>query len=410
MKSSRSTVVVSSRGVRTAVAAAALSSLILGNPGRVGAQESGAFLHLSYVRSQPPPGVNTEPGHYIGAGLTVRGSTPNLYGFLRGRAGLDLGADAPDWGELSALGGAEAFLGNRLALGLAGSGFLLSYSGPSAYRAWAGMLQPSVRAALGRVGLMAQGRGWVGRTSVQDGVGGPFGGGTTTTSDLEMFEGSLDAWLLLGSVSAGIGSDIWSVDAARYVGGRGWISARPAPLVDVGASVFVRDGAGATEAGFVATTSYQLEPHLKVEMTLTRTLTDLLLGSEPTVAAAFAVQIRLGERRRSPALSRAPAGSTTATAKVLDEMASGPGLRRVRFKVDAAAADSVAVVGDFTGWEPRRMRRVDGRQWVVESELEPGVYRYAFVVDGSLYVPEGAPGLVDDGFGQKNLILVVPSE
>lgn len=409
MKSSRSTAAVSSRGPRTAAAAAALSFLILAGTADAEGQESGAFLNLSYVRSQPPPGVNTEPGHYIGAGLTVRGSTPNFYGLIRGRAGLDLGVDAPDWGELSTLGGAELFLGNRLALGLATSGFLLGYSGPSAYRAWAGMLQPSIRVAVGRIGLMAQGRGWTGRTSVQEGVNFPFDPGETVTSDLELLEGSLDAWLLLGAVSAGIGSDLSRVDSTRYVGGRAWITARPAPLVDLGASAFMREGAGETEAGFVATASYQIEPHVKLEATLTRTLTDLLLGSEPTVAAAFAVQIRLGERKRSPPLSRVPAGSSIAVARVLEARASEPGLRRVRFTVDRAA-DSVAIVGDFTGWEPQRMRRVEGVRWVVERELVPGVYRYAFLVDGSWYVPEGAPGLVDDGFGQKNLTLVVPRE
>jgi hypothetical protein len=56
------------------------------------------------------------------------------------------------------------------------------------------------------------------------------------------------------------------------------------------------------------------------------------------------------------------------------------------------------------------MRPASDSTWVAERALEPGVYRYAFIVDGSWFVPDGVRGVVDDGFGQKNLVLVVPAE
>lgn len=412
MKYFRSTAEASRRGARAALFAALLTSALpLAAPARP--QESEAYLDASYIRSRPPPGVDTEPGNYVAVGLTVRGASPRLYGSLRALGGLDMSVNAPDWAELSASAGAEGLLGDRVAVGLGASGFALAYSGPSRYRAIAGTLQPSIRVGVGRVGVMGQVRGWLGRTSVLNPVGGALGGvAGEARKDLELVETGLDLWIVSGPASLGIGADLSRTRGATYRTGRAWASARPTERLVLSGSVLTRGGENETEAAFVAAASYQVDPTVQLEATLSRTLPDLLLGSEPTVAAALTVRFRLGDRARRAGTARS---RETAVAEVVEvaEVVKGAdapaGHRIVRFRV-SVPADSVALVGDFTGWEQRRMRHVSGSTWVVEQALEPGVYRYAFIVDGAWWVPERGRGLVDDGFGQKNLVLVVSTE
>jgi len=82
----------------------------------------------------------------------------------------------------------------------------------------------------------------------------------------------------------------------------------------------------------------------------------------------------------------------------------------VRFRILAPRADSVSVVGGFNGWDPARnpLRGPgpDGR-WEATVRLAPGIWRYAFVVDGVWTVPPDAPRYEPDGFGGRNGMLEV---
>ncbi|MFQ6672139.1 MAG: hypothetical protein ACE5KY_02470, partial [Candidatus Tectimicrobiota bacterium] len=352
------------------------------------------------MRSQPPPGVKAEPGNYLGASLTVEADGPHLFGLARARAGLDLAATSPDWGELSALAGAEASISDPLHVALAASAFVLGYTGPSDYRAWAASAQPSVRLTLGRLRLIAEAVGWLGRTFVRETAPlGPFQGGPgeLLTTDLELAEASLDAWLSAGPATLGIGGDLSWTETAQYAGGRVWLTARPSDRSELVASLFfreVREPGGVTEGGFLAIASYDVDPGVTLEGMLARPLTELLLGSPQALAAGLTVRFRVGPTPGRPN-SSASFGEEP-LAEALDGAAALTGTRRVRFTV-RADADSVALVGDFTGWEPRAMRRGARGAWVLEIELATGVYRFAFLTDGRWYVPEGAPGAVDDG-------------
>lgn len=65
------------------------------------------------------------------------------------------------------------------------------------------------------------------------------------------------------------------------------------------------------------------------------------------------------------------------------------------------------VMGDFSGWEPLAMSP-EGREWVARVQVQPGAHHYAFrLADGTVLVPAGVPS-VDDGFGGKSAVLVVP--
>lgn len=86
--------------------------------------------------------------------------------------------------------------------------------------------------------------------------------------------------------------------------------------------------------------------------------------------------------------------------------AHGRGETDLRFAV--AGASRVDLVADWTGWQPVPMQRAPDGRWVLRVTLAPGVHRFNLVVDGKRWiVPEGLAS-VDDGFGGKTCLLVVP--
>lgn len=77
-------------------------------------------------------------------------------------------------------------------------------------------------------------------------------------------------------------------------------------------------------------------------------------------------------------------------------------LRLVRLIFDDSAARQVAVVGDFNGWrvDATLLRRDSSRRrWSAVLALRDGEHRYAFVVDGTRWVPDpsASPIRGDDG-------------
>ncbi|MCL7960409.1 MAG: glycogen-binding domain-containing protein [marine benthic group bacterium] len=82
----------------------------------------------------------------------------------------------------------------------------------------------------------------------------------------------------------------------------------------------------------------------------------------------------------------------------------------VQFVVDAPAAETVHLVGDFTQWQPTvELEDVDGDGvWSGRVPLLPGVHEYMFVIDGADWVTDpNAASYQDDGFGQQNAIVAV---
>jgi 1,4-alpha-glucan branching enzyme len=85
----------------------------------------------------------------------------------------------------------------------------------------------------------------------------------------------------------------------------------------------------------------------------------------------------------------------------------------VQFVLSAPGASGVSLVGDFNDWDPNAIPlrpTSDGAVWSVTIPLEPGRHEYAFLVDGSTWVPDPAatpsPG---DDFGQPNSVITVGS-
>lgn len=84
--------------------------------------------------------------------------------------------------------------------------------------------------------------------------------------------------------------------------------------------------------------------------------------------------------------------------------------RVVKFVLIAPQAAHVALVGDFNGWDSAAtpaVRQPDGT-WTTFVSLRPGRHVYSFVVDGTHFVTDpAAPIAPDDGYGQKNSVVVI---
>ncbi|MEX2473246.1 MAG: hypothetical protein WEA34_13745 [Gemmatimonadota bacterium] len=82
-----------------------------------------------------------------------------------------------------------------------------------------------------------------------------------------------------------------------------------------------------------------------------------------------------------------------------------------RFVFVAPGASSVRMTGDFVAWDPEGVGLENQRGtgiWTVDVPLEPGVYQYTFIVDGTEWRPDPhAVSQVDDGFGQTNSVVIV---
>ena len=80
-------------------------------------------------------------------------------------------------------------------------------------------------------------------------------------------------------------------------------------------------------------------------------------------------------------------------------------------KISDGKAHTVAIAGDFNGWNPQANILEDPEGdgiWTGTLKLEPGRYEYMFVLDGEKWFPDpNALRYVKDGFGNRNAILEI---
>jgi len=86
---------------------------------------------------------------------------------------------------------------------------------------------------------------------------------------------------------------------------------------------------------------------------------------------------------------------------------------RFSLKFEDQANHSVAIAGDFNGWNPKGniLEDPDGDGvWTGTLNLKPGRYEYMFVLDDEIWVPDpNSLRFVKDGFGNRNSILEINS-
>lgn len=69
-------------------------------------------------------------------------------------------------------------------------------------------------------------------------------------------------------------------------------------------------------------------------------------------------------------------------------------------------AQEVWIAGTFNDWTPQPMSKRDGI-WVQTLELEPGEWRYKFIVDGEWIHDPSGDDIIDDGFGGFNNFFIL---
>jgi hypothetical protein len=127
------------------------------------------------------------------------------------------------------------------------------------------------------------------------------------------------------------------------------------------------------------------------------------------VAAALATVLLLGRRDSVSVPSGSlPGGGPAIPAGLAG--AQGEAMVLVQFVLEAPGASSVAVGGDFDGWEGANvLSDPDGDGvWTGRVPVKPGVHAYMFLVDGSSWITDPrAERYAEDGFGNRNAILAV---
>jgi hypothetical protein len=135
------------------------------------------------------------------------------------------------------------------------------------------------------------------------------------------------------------------------------------------------------------------------------------IGQEPVV-----INHRSRPRRAAAALALAAGIAAVFAIGVLVGRRSGarPGLgsevQSVEFVLRTVADSTVALVGDFNDWDPRAtpLRPASDSIWSVVVPLQPGRYRYTFVVDGTRWSRDPfAPKALEDDFGRPTSVITV---
>ncbi len=83
----------------------------------------------------------------------------------------------------------------------------------------------------------------------------------------------------------------------------------------------------------------------------------------------------------------------------------------VTFTISGVEAKSIAVAGDFNGWDTSTNQLEDSEGdgvWTGKINLKPGRYEYMLVVDDAKWVPDpNAKIYADDGFGSRNAVIYI---
>ena len=316
-------------------------------------------------------------------GLSYAGGAGE-WGYLSGGAPLE--GDGPGWGA----GGVGGWLGIRrgelqLGISAAGHGYAYGESGPNPAGSGGTVeLLPTISWRRGAV--VAE-------------VSSGFSGAADALGDSTDRRGFHDsaAQLVLSPVDGlTVGAD------ARWVRGEGgdWPYAGGSAELRLpwgGAWAYAGAWLGADHpdpaAAYGAGLRVRLLPRTDVQAAVRQEPFDPLYWTAPRRTWSISLSRTLGRRpreeRRNPRLP---------------ELSNGWAVFRLP-RGDHAAQPMV--MGDFSAWQPVAMTE-EGGAWVARVKVAPGAYHYAFrTADGQVVVPDGV-ATVDDGFGGRSAVLVVP--
>ncbi|HEX6937880.1 MAG TPA: glycogen-binding domain-containing protein [Longimicrobiales bacterium] len=365
------------------------------------AQSLDVWVDAAAAHARPPAGVpDVDPSMlgWIGGRLRVDRLGP-LALDLSGRGGRSAESAGGTW-----LDGAIGVQAARWLGALNASGrielFGLDYRRPFSYHAYGFKAAPRLAHTIGSFIVSAHGEftrgGWRLAGPLDTGPGNSIN--SSADGPIALTGGGLvvgravgPAWLEASAEAY----DATNGDADGTFAALGVSAAFSAGAADVSLGGAYWSTPRGTELGLGATISARLGERSVAFATVEKSATDPLFGTPGSVTASIGMSVRLAERR---------IGGTAPVAEITEPAGRG---RKVRFQLPGRTADRVALAGTFTDWEPRPMKRA-GEQWILELVLEPGVHHFVFLLDGDRwYVPDNAPGIVDDGWGRRNASLVI---
>ncbi|HEX9485080.1 MAG TPA: glycogen-binding domain-containing protein [Gemmatimonadaceae bacterium] len=156
-----------------------------------------------------------------------------------------------------------------------------------------------------------------------------------------------------------------------------------------------RDAPREIDAAYSATAAFWTSDRVALVLSAAHQLPDWIRGAD----AADVVSVGVRIRQWAPVRERA---ARVLPIVQLSDSASGTGLR-----VRAAGARTVDVMGDFTGWEAQPLVR-NGDVFERAIRLASGSHRVLLRIDGGAWRAAVNTPLVDDDFGGKTGLLVVP--
>ena len=364
--------------------------------------QAGSFeVNAGASYSLPPASVSATETPYLNLGARLLMPIgQNSSWFLAGASGLSLKSDGASW--ISAVTGANwsFVVSDPVYIDLAASAEMFSVGEPYPYRAALIEGEPAVRLELGATTLRFAGWGGAGQSRVRPVSRPPGGSGGSMhgpdhlpeiATDLWSWGGRLEGYYRVGGTEPRASAEAYTSPQGDYLGGRVGIRfALLRSLWDLDFGVW--DTPTGSDIRFSVGLIVPVGPDLSIRANGGRYGPDPLLDT-PVAGSAGAVVSwtvsRFGEPR-SELYDIVPGASPA-----------------VRFRVEAGEATAVTLVGGFTDWEEVAMVR-SGDTWEVELEIDPGMYRYGFMVDSTWYVPEDADEMSVDEWGVPQATLIVP--
>ena len=254
-----------------------------------------------------------------------------------------------------------------------------------------------------------------------DHSGAWLGGGMGRTWDGQawrnVLNGELGGWMKAGEATLVASATPTSVDdSIRYTDAQ--LSVRwSRSIVELGGEAGFR--AGATGAvvggsgrrwGSVATTAW-LAPNIGLVLAGGTYPIDLTQGFPGGRFVTLSLRLRSSppgsEVNRSADVGGSKGSGDAANEGAITFRALPTVGANVQLEVQAPAAQSVDVSGDFTNWRPVALTRAAGGKWVVSLAIPPGTHQVNVRVNGNRWlVPPGLPPITDEFGGAVGLLVI----
>jgi AMP-activated protein kinase-like protein len=238
---------------------------------------------------------------------------------------------------------------------------------------------------------------WDGRTWGVALGAGPSDGWIAGQPSVAALHTRARAWWQVGSLNYAVSVEPTHFLGAWFTDASAGVTATTGPVVSSLWAVGRMSRAYGSKAGGGAALQFFPVPHAAIELGAGSYLPDPYQGLPR--AGYVTAGIRLFATRRSaPRPATAPTWPPLTPERRSDSVA-------VRFRMDDAK--SVAIAGDWDGWQPRPLHPLGGALWEGALALPPGTYHFTLLVDDSEWVVPGGVAVVGDGAGGMVGVLTV---